>query len=60
MTNVTWTFDSADLKSGDNILTVVFDQTGLEEDYNGQDTFKVCLFSVCLFVWGRGGIYNLM
>ena len=49
MTNVTWTFDPADLKSGDNILTVVFDQTGLEEDYNGQDTFKVCLFSVCLF-----------
>ena len=53
MTNVTWTFDPADLKSGDNILTVVFDQTGLEEDYNGQDTFKVYLFLVC-FLYERG------
>lgn len=41
MTNVTWSFDATDLNSGENVVTVVFDQTGLEEDYNGQDTFKV-------------------
>lgn len=41
MTNDTWTFDAADLNDGDNVVTVVVDPTGLEEDYNGQDTFKV-------------------
>ncbi|EPQ55007.1 hypothetical protein GLOTRDRAFT_111095 [Gloeophyllum trabeum ATCC 11539] len=40
MTNDTWTFDPADLTEGDNVLTVVVDQTGLEEDYDGDDTFK--------------------
>ncbi|KAH8115249.1 hypothetical protein DFH11DRAFT_1726116 [Phellopilus nigrolimitatus] len=40
MTNVTWTFNSTDVLSGENIVTVVFDQTGLEEDYGGDDSFK--------------------
>ncbi|TFK51150.1 hypothetical protein OE88DRAFT_1630669 [Heliocybe sulcata] len=40
MTNDTWTFDATDLNAGDNVLTVVVDQTGLEEDYDGDDTFK--------------------
>lgn len=46
MTNDTWTFSAADLNDGDNVITVVVDPTGLEEDYNGQDTFKVCLTSL--------------
>ena len=46
MTNDTWTFNAADLNDGDNVVTVVVDPTGLEEDYNGQDTFKVGLFSL--------------
>ncbi|KAK7695246.1 hypothetical protein QCA50_002436 [Cerrena zonata] len=40
LTNDTWTFNSEDLNDGDNVVTVVVDPTGLEEDYNGQDTFK--------------------
>ncbi|KAI0688987.1 glycoside hydrolase family 35 protein [Cytidiella melzeri] len=40
MTNMTWSFNASDLSDGDNVVTVVVDQTGLEEDYNGQDTFK--------------------
>lgn len=52
MTNVTWSFDPSDLNSGENVVTVVFDQTGLEEDYNGQDTFKVRIidntFNICI------------
>jgi hypothetical protein len=28
LTNVTWTLPSSALKSGDNVVTVVFDQTG--------------------------------
>ena len=41
MTNDTWTFNPADLNDGDNVVTVVVDPTGLEEDYDGDDTFKV-------------------
>ncbi|CAL1711293.1 unnamed protein product [Somion occarium] len=37
LTNSTWTFDSADLNDGDNVLTVVVDPT---EDYDGDDTHK--------------------
>lgn len=52
MTNVTWSFDPTDLNGGENVVTVVFDQTGLEEDYNGQDTFKVRIIdntsSICI------------
>lgn len=40
MTNDTWTFAPADLAAGDNVLTVIVDPTGLEEDYDGDDTFK--------------------
>ncbi|EKM53444.1 glycoside hydrolase family 35 protein [Phanerochaete carnosa HHB-10118-sp] len=40
LTNDTWLFDPADLNDGDNVLTAVLDPTGLEEDYNGDDTFK--------------------
>ncbi|KIP05238.1 glycoside hydrolase family 35 protein [Phlebiopsis gigantea 11061_1 CR5-6] len=39
-TNDTWTFAADDLNDGDNVLTVVLDQTGLEEDYDGDDEFK--------------------
>ena len=40
MTNDTWTFNPADLNDGDNVVTVVVDPTGLEEDYDGNDSFK--------------------
>ncbi|KAI0821239.1 glycoside hydrolase family 35 protein [Irpex lacteus] len=40
ITNTTWQFDPSQLNDGDNVLTVVVDPTGLEEDYDGQDTFK--------------------
>jgi len=40
LTNTTWTFPMGSVKSGDNIVTVVFDQTGIEEDYDGTDSFK--------------------
>jgi len=40
MTNDTWTFQTEDLNEGDNVLTVVVDTTGLEEDASGDDLFK--------------------
>ncbi|KDQ55125.1 glycoside hydrolase family 35 protein [Jaapia argillacea MUCL 33604] len=40
LSNDTWLFSPADLNDGDNVLTVVVDPTGLEEDYNGLDLFK--------------------
>ncbi|GJE91462.1 glycoside hydrolase family 35 protein [Phanerochaete sordida] len=40
LTEDTWQFDTADLNDGDNVLTVVLDPTGLEEDYDGDDSFK--------------------
>ncbi|KIJ24287.1 glycoside hydrolase family 35 protein [Sphaerobolus stellatus SS14] len=38
--NDTLTFPAGSLTSGDNILTVVLDPTGLEEDFDGQDEHK--------------------
>ncbi|KIJ39028.1 hypothetical protein M422DRAFT_258182 [Sphaerobolus stellatus SS14] len=38
--NDTLTFLAGSLTSGDNILTVILDPTGLEEDFDGQDKFK--------------------
>ncbi|KZT23601.1 glycoside hydrolase family 35 protein [Neolentinus lepideus HHB14362 ss-1] len=40
ITTETWSFNTTHLNEGDNVLTVVVDQTGLEEDYGGDDTFK--------------------
>ena len=37
----TWAFNSSDLNDGDNVVTVVVDPTGLEEDGGGDDLFKV-------------------
>jgi len=36
----TLTFPAGSLKEGDNVLTVVLDPTGLEEDFDGTDTYK--------------------
>jgi hypothetical protein len=43
-TNVTWTFPAGSLKSTDNVVTVLFDQTGLEEDYFSSGSFRVNTF----------------
>lgn len=43
LTNTTWTFPAGAVKDGDNVITVAFDQTGIEEDYDGTDAFKVDL-----------------
>ncbi|KAI0343743.1 putative beta-galactosidase [Trametopsis cervina] len=43
MANDTWTFDASQLNDGDNVVTVVVDPTGLEEDYDGDDTFKASI-----------------
>ncbi|TDL23060.1 glycoside hydrolase family 35 protein [Rickenella mellea] len=39
-TNDTWTFNTADVRPGDNVVTVVVDTTGLNEDQGGDDFFK--------------------
>ncbi|KAI0783038.1 glycoside hydrolase superfamily [Abortiporus biennis] len=39
-TTDTWTFNQTSLNTGDNVVTVVVDTTGLEEDYSGNDQFK--------------------
>ncbi|KAK7691718.1 hypothetical protein QCA50_005118 [Cerrena zonata] len=40
LTNDTWTFNPDDLNDGDNVVTVVLDPTGIDEDFDSQDTFK--------------------
>ncbi|KIJ39023.1 hypothetical protein M422DRAFT_258178, partial [Sphaerobolus stellatus SS14] len=40
LVNDTLTFPAGSLTSGDNVLTLILDPTGLEEDFDGQDEHK--------------------
>lgn len=48
-TNTTWTFPSGTVKNGENVVTLVLDQTGLEEDYYSAGTFRVSATSSQVF-----------
>ena len=47
MKNDTYLFNSSDLNDGENVITVVLDPTGLEEDGLLNDLFKVAQFHSC-------------